>query len=87
MEKAIIDKLYNTDNDANLTKIITDYVGNTCDKCKKESDEPLRFVMSFNKEKGNYQFYDAPDADYKLKKFCKNCCYCRASSAKIYIEV
>ena len=23
-------------------------------------------------EKGNYQFYDAPDADYKLKKFCKN---------------
>ena len=45
MDKAIEDKLYDTDNDVNLTKIITNYIGNICDKCGLESeDEPLRFV-------------------------------------------
>lgn len=33
MDKVIREKLYRTRNDVNLTKMITDYVGNTCDKC------------------------------------------------------
>ena len=87
MDKVIREKLYRTCNDVNLTKMITDYVGNTCDKCGKESNQPLKHVMSFNKDKGNYAFIDAPDANYHLKKFCKACCWSKASSAKIYIEI
>jgi len=48
MDKVIREKLYRTRNDVNLTKMITDYVGNTCDKCGKESKCPLKYVMSFN---------------------------------------
>ena len=87
MDKVIREKLYRTRNDVNLTKMITDYVGNTCDKCGKESKCPLKYVMSFNKDKGNYQFYDIPGGNYHLKKFCKACCWSKASSAKIYIEI
>ncbi|SVA44159.1 uncharacterized protein METZ01_LOCUS97013 [marine metagenome] len=88
MDKAIEDKLYDTDNDVNLTKIITNYIGNICDKCGLESeDEPLRFVISFDKKYGNYRFYDLPKADYKLKKFCRKCCQSKASAAPIYIEI
>jgi len=87
MDKVIRDKLYNTHNDANLTNIITNYIGNICQKCGKESHQPLKHVMSFNKDKGNYAFIDVPGANYHLKKFCKQCCYSRASSTKIYIEI
>ena len=74
-------------NEKNLAKTINEYVGkNCCQKCLKNSDSVLRNVISFDKSKGDYQFRDLPGAKYVLKKFCKKCCYSKASSTKIYIE-
>lgn len=82
----IEEKLINSGNERYIANIIINFIGKECDKCKSICDYPLTHVMSFNR-KGNYKFHDLPGANYKLKKFCQKCCYSRASSAPIYIEV
>jgi len=87
IEKLIENVLTNTGNDKYIAKNINQYLGNICNKCYKHSEHPLTIVISFDKKKGSYKFTDLPDANYKLKKFCKRCCCSRASSAPIYIEI
>ena len=87
LEKLIENVLIKSGNERHIAKNINQYLGNTCDKCHKHSEEPLTIVMSFDKSKGSYIFTDLPGANYKLKKFCRRCCSSRASSAKIYIEI
>jgi hypothetical protein len=88
MESLIKKILLQNKNEKYLAKNIIEFVGeNCCQKCYKNSKEPLTIVISFDKSKGSYYFIDLPGANYKLKKFCKKCTYSRASQAKIYIEV
>jgi len=84
--KIIEEKLLRTGNDKYISKNINEFIGkNCCQKCFKNSDSPLRNVMSLN-SKCDYQFRDLPGSKYILKKFCKDCCHSKASSVKIYIE-
>ena len=88
LKKLIQEILLQNGNEKYLAKNINEYVGkNCCQKCCKNSKSVLRNVISFDKSKGDYQFRDLPGAKYVLKKFCKRCCYSKASSAKIYIEI
>jgi hypothetical protein len=88
MESLIQKILLQNKNEKHLGKKIIEFVGeNCCQKCYKNSKEPLIIVISFDKSKGCYNFTDLSGANYKLKKFCKKCIYSRASQAKIYIEV
>ena len=87
IQKIIENTLMNSGNEKYIAKNINQYLGNICDKCDKQSEQPLTIVMSFDKSKGSYRFTDLPGANYKLKKFCKGCCYSRASPAPIYIEI
>jgi len=87
LEKLIENVLIKSGNERHIAKNINQYLGNICDKCHKHSEERLTIVMSFNQNKGNFRFTDLPDADYKLKRFCRKCCWSKASSAKIYIEI
>ncbi len=88
LQKLIQEILLQNGNEKYLANNIREYVGkNCCQKCFNNSDSPLRNVMSFDHSKGDYQFRDLPGAKYILKKFCKNCCHSKATSAKIYIEI
>jgi len=86
MNQVINEKLAKTNNEPLLSKKIQKFLGNQCDRCYKHTNQPLKHVMSFNKKVGNYSFIDVEGANYHLKKFCKNCIYRHASTAKIYIE-
>lgn len=88
LQKLIEEILLQKGNEKYLAKTIQEYIGeNCCQKCYKNSKYPLKNVISFDKTKGDYEFRDLPGANYVLKKFCDRCCYSKASSAKIYIEI
>ena len=88
MNELITEKLLQSGNDKYLVNNIREFLGeNCCDKCHTSVKYPLTNVMSFNQNKGTYDFKDLPGANYVLKKFCKNCCRCKASTAPIYIEI
>lgn len=88
IDEILKNKLLQTNNEKYLIKDIKKFIGNNyCHKCHENVKYPLTHVISFNKSKGDYYFTDLLGANYILKKFCKKCCYSKASQAKIYIEV
>jgi hypothetical protein len=68
-----------------IVKIISSYLGYQCEKCGKFQSNKLTYVISW--DIGNYNMKDISNNDYKLKKVCNSCLFCRCSEIKVYHEI